>query len=290
MVHKATHHFDLVNWWLSTVPDTVYAAGHRNFYVPKTAQRCGLTNRAERCLICPETANCPFFLDLKQDYEWLSQGLRRMYLDCEKYDGYFRDQCVFSDKIDIEDSMNVTVSYASGAKMSYSLNAFSPWEGYVVVFNGTKGRIEHKCEETVYINGDGTVPGELKKEGIWTKVYPHWSPAYSVDVWQGEGSHGGGDKILLQDLFSSNPPKDKFMRAADYRAGAWSILTGIAANRSMLENRAVRIADLVNSLELPDYPPMPTDNEPIPLPKKQQEHTLINEESLDSQEAGKSHL
>jgi predicted dehydrogenase len=283
IVHKATHHFDLVNWWLSTVPETVYAAGHRRFYISKIAERCGLTNRKERCLICPEKGKCPFYLDLKQEYEYLSQGLRRMYLDCEKYDGYYRDQCVFSDKIDIEDSMNVTVSYATGAKMSYSLNAFSPWEGYLVVFNGTKGRIEHKCEETVYINGDGSVPGELKKEGIWTKVYPHWSPAYAVDVWQGEGSHGGGDKILLQDLFSSNPPKDKFMKAADYRAGAWSILTGIAANHSMLGKRAIKISDLVSGLEMPDYPPMPNGNEPIPLPKKQQKQPQGYEESIDAQ-------
>ncbi|HEY5448576.1 MAG TPA: Gfo/Idh/MocA family oxidoreductase, partial [Polyangia bacterium] len=29
MVHKATHHFDLVNWWLSAVPVSVRAAGRR---------------------------------------------------------------------------------------------------------------------------------------------------------------------------------------------------------------------------------------------------------------------
>jgi predicted dehydrogenase len=26
MVHKATHHFDLVNWWLSASPVEVFAA------------------------------------------------------------------------------------------------------------------------------------------------------------------------------------------------------------------------------------------------------------------------
>ena len=44
--------------------------------------------------------------------------------------------------------MNVVVSYRNGVKMAYSLNAFNPWEGYVVSFNGTQGRIEHKCEES----------------------------------------------------------------------------------------------------------------------------------------------
>ena len=54
MVHKATHHFDLINWWLSSVPESVFAQGQRRFYTPQTADRYGLTNRTERCLTCPE--------------------------------------------------------------------------------------------------------------------------------------------------------------------------------------------------------------------------------------------
>ena len=41
--------------------------------------------------------------------------------------------------INIEDDMAVLVRYASGAKMSYHLTAYSPWEGFRVAFNGTKG-------------------------------------------------------------------------------------------------------------------------------------------------------
>jgi predicted dehydrogenase len=142
MVHKATHHFDLVNWWLSDVPETVYASGHRGYYVPSTAERLGLSNRAERCLDCAETSRCPFFLDL--DDAERNGRMHKLYLANEEYDGYFRDRCVFSDKIDIEDSMNLVVDYRGGAKMTYSLNAFCPSEGYIISFNGTKGRIEHK--------------------------------------------------------------------------------------------------------------------------------------------------
>ena len=45
-------------------------------------------------------------------------------------DGYRRDQSVFGDGINIEDDMAVLVRYANGAKMSYHLTAYSPWEGY----------------------------------------------------------------------------------------------------------------------------------------------------------------
>ena len=151
--------------------------------------------------------------------------------------------------------MNLVVDFSNGTKMTYSLNAFSPWEGYVVTLNGSKGRIEHKCEETVYINADGSVPGALKKEGTWLKVYPHDSPAYEIEVWEATGGHGGADPVMLSYLFdSANQPPDEYMRAADHRAGAWSILTGIAANVSMAEKRVVQVRELVSGLAMPDYP------------------------------------
>jgi predicted dehydrogenase len=54
MVHKATHHFDLVNWWLGSDPEIVMAYGKKEFYTPKMAKRMGLTSHHERCRTCPE--------------------------------------------------------------------------------------------------------------------------------------------------------------------------------------------------------------------------------------------
>ena len=44
MVHKATHHFDLINWWISSYPESVFAKGDRVFYNEKQAKRYGLEN------------------------------------------------------------------------------------------------------------------------------------------------------------------------------------------------------------------------------------------------------
>ena len=153
--------------------------------------------------------------------------------------------------------MSAVVNYASGAQMSYSLHAFMPWEGSLVSFNGTKGRIEHVCQESVYVNGDGSVPGELVPEGTKTRIYPHFLSPYEVEVWAGEGGHGGGDPVMLNDLFGDNPPVDKYLRSADQRAGAWSIMTGIAANASIKSGKAVTIKELVWAIDLPDYPDLP---------------------------------
>ncbi|HEY5551943.1 MAG TPA: Gfo/Idh/MocA family oxidoreductase, partial [Opitutaceae bacterium] len=99
MVHKATHHFDLVNWWLGAVPVTVNATGKREFYTPEMAKRFGLESHHKRCHTCPEKDKCGFFLDLAAD-----RNLKALYLDQEHHDGYFRDQCVFDPRIDIEDT------------------------------------------------------------------------------------------------------------------------------------------------------------------------------------------
>jgi predicted dehydrogenase len=241
LVHKATHHFDLVNWWISSVPETVLATGRRHFYTPEQADRYGLRRRGARCLDCAEASSCPFHLDLRA-----AKLLKVVYLDHEGHDGYWRDGCVFSDEIDIEDSMGALVTYASGATMAYSLNAFSPWEGYSIAFNGTKGRLEHEWRERA-VGPDGRANPKAE-ERVSTRVFPHAAPPSDVDVEHGGGEHGGGDERLLEDLFLPTPPRDPLGRAADHHAGAWSVLTGIAANRSIAESRPVPIAELVTGL------------------------------------------
>lgn len=263
MVHKATHHFDLVNWWLSAVPVKVSAVGKRDFYTPEMAKRFGLKSHHDRCQTCPEAKRCGFMMDLSKN-----KGLKELYLDQEKFDGYFRDRCVFNPRIDIEDTMNVIVGYDTGATLSYSLNAFNAWEGYQIAFNGTRGRLEHGAQERVSVNGDGSVPGALKKEATYIRVYPLRDPAYSVEVNHGSGGHGGGDRVMLDELFLPDSKPDRFLRTADERSGAYSILTGIAANHSMAEGKPIEVAELVPGIGRPDYPPMPSSEAAVPMPGK----------------------
>jgi predicted dehydrogenase len=265
MVHKATHHFDLVNWWLGSVPTQVFATGKREFYTPAMAKRFGLTEAHERCLTCPEKDKCGFYLDLAAD-----KGLKALYLDNEKFDGYFRDRCVFSDQIDIEDTMNVLVRYDNHITMAYSLNAFNSWEGYAISFNGTKGRLEHTAVESIYVNGTDTVQGGIKPGGIKTVVIPIRGAAKEYEAWTGIGGHGGGDKVMLDDLFLPSPEPDKYLRAADERAGAASILIGVAANQCFETGQPVMIKDLVFGLGKPDYAPMPSREGPVPMPAMRQ--------------------
>ncbi len=259
MIHKATHHFDLVNWWLGALPVSVTATGKREFYTPSMAKRLGLKSHHERCHGCPEADACAFFMDLAAE-----SSLKALYLDNEHHDGYFRDKCVFNPRIDIEDTMNVIVSYDTGATLSYSLNAFNSWEGYQIAFNGTKGRIEHGIVEKIYVSGTNEVQGA--SGGVSTRVIPLRGPARDIKPWEGTGGHGGGDKLMLDELFLPSTPADKYLRASDEMGGAYSMLIGAAANRCFLNGQPVRIADLVAGLRRPNMAPMPTRLDPVPMP------------------------
>lgn len=56
---------------------------------------------------------------------------------------------------------------------------------------------------------------------------------------------GGGDNVLLRDLFGEAEP-DEYMRAASHIDGAASILTGVAANRSIRTGQVVNVKDILD--------------------------------------------
>lgn len=182
----------------------------------------------------------PFALHLEENPQ-----LKAMYLDAEKVDSYYRDQSVFGDGISIEDTMGVMVRYRSGAILTYSLTAYSPVEGFRVVFTGTKGRLELEVVERAYINSGGEQSQEGALEYRSILLRPMFGKPTEVEIPVSAGGHGGGDPQLLNDIFGT-PKPDAFHRAASHIDGALSILTGIAANRSINTGQTVRVNDLVN--------------------------------------------
>jgi predicted dehydrogenase len=226
LVHKASHHFDLVNWWIADTPVRVFAGGGLRFYGAEAAARRGLGPRPER-----GSTDSPlkdrFSLDLRTD-----PRLRALYYDQEHHDGYRRDRDVFDPGIDIEDNLSLVVDYRSGTTMSYSLNAHSPWEGYTVAINGTRGRAELTVVES----------GRPVSETLI--LQRHFETAEQIGIPSAGGGHGGGDDRLLQDLFAGRIEPDPLQRAAGWRDGVRSVAVGLAANRSLDTGQAVHLRDL----------------------------------------------
>lgn len=239
LVHKSTHHFDLINFWLGTRPKTVFAMGDLMFYGRENAETRGVTEFYQRAYGNDVAKRDPFALHLEEN-----EHLKNLYLDAEKEDGYQRDQSVFGDGISIEDTLGVMVRYKNNSILTYSLSAYLPLEGYNAAFNGTKGRLEVKVVEQSYVNSGGDKNQEGAVKGIEITVYPQFGAPYRVHVEEGEGGHGGGDPILLNDLFG-HPVEDPFHRAAGHEDGALSILTGIGGNIAMRTGQPVDIDSLV---------------------------------------------
>lgn len=250
LVHKASHHFDLVNWWIDDLPSRVFASGGLRFYGAENAERRGLGPRSPRGSEGPQSDD-PFVLDMRR-----VPGLAELYLDNESYDGYLRDRDVFDAGITIEDNLSLVVDYSRGASMSYSLNAHSPWEGYSVAVNGTLGRAElNVVERSAVLRAASGAPiidpsaqedrgsSPVRPAGERLLLQRHWENPVEVPLPDASGAHGGGDAVMFEHLLRG-AGDDSLHRRAGWRDGIAAVAVGIAGNRSLETGQAVRIADL----------------------------------------------
>ena len=216
LIHKSTHHFDIANWLLEQDPVCVNAFGVRKVYGDVIAAK------AERCAECNE--KCMFYLDITKE------PLKSLYYDCEDVDGYLRDRCVFSEKVDIEDNVSVNVMYSGGTVMSYTLNASAPYECMRMTLMGTKGRIDATTEGnniSILLDGGKEIKINVPEDN-------------SAD-------HGGADINLRDNLFKGKKTEMP-EQSADLRAGMMSIGIGIASNISMKENRRVYLKEFYKDI------------------------------------------
>jgi predicted dehydrogenase len=224
--HKSSHHFDLLNWWIDSDPEEVHAFGALEFYGKNH------TFRHTHCRPCPFKEKCQFYFDLTKD-----KRLMRLYADNEKYDGYTRDGCVWKEDIDIFDKMAVQIRYANKVQVSYSLTTYSPYEGFRIAFNGTRGRMDFWMHERQ--------PWPMEKYDELHITDNFGKPEF-VKLPRIETDHYGGDPLMKDKIFRNPAAPDTFQQAANVRDGAMSVLIGVAARKSIDSGKSVRIAELTD--------------------------------------------
>lgn len=245
-VHKATHHFDLLNWWLNSEPVEVMAYGSLDFY--------GKNNsfRGTKCRGCLHQSKCDYYYDITQN-----QGYMDLYVKNEHYDGYLRDGCVWRNEIDIFDKMSAQIKYANGILANYSLTTYSPYEGWQIAFNGKKGRVETwedipylqkvntdqaKRHATEMSNSDDVIEGDVNEIFVMDNFKKNFQIYTTPKIAAG---HGGGDIRMLRRIFTDTKDNPHHVMAGT-REGAMSILIGIAARKSVKERRPVKISELTD--------------------------------------------
>lgn len=244
-VHKATHHFDLLNWWLQSEPSEVFAYGALEHYGSNGSFR------GENCRNCEHTAECDFYFDITKN-----ENLMRLYVDHEEHDGYIRDNCLFRHEINIYDKMSAQIKYANDVVVNYSLTTYSPFEGWRIAFNGTEGRIEAWQDipwmENAEFSQDELHAMEMSQEAgeevSYKPIVVHklWEKHEVMPVGYSRGGHGGGDQRLQDKIFRGDDGSDPLGHLAGSRDGAMSILIGIAARKSIESGEPVRIASLTD--------------------------------------------
>lgn len=255
LVHKSTHHFDLLNWWLDSEPMEVFAHGELEHY--------GYNNsfRGDKCRGCQHQEKCDFYWDITKNKTYMD-----LYVANEEYDGYIRDNCLWRPEIDIYDKMNVQIKYANNVTVNYSLTTYSPYEGMQIAFNGWKGRIDawdgipwRKKEKVnqAELHSQEMAQGQSKEEAANYEeimVMDNFGDYELIKVQRSEGGHGGGDIRLQNRIFRDPNAPDPLNHAAGSRDGSMSILVGIAARKSIETGKPVKIKDLTSLYPMPVRP------------------------------------
>ncbi|QNL50205.1 Gfo/Idh/MocA family oxidoreductase [Olivibacter sp. SDN3] len=242
-VHKATHHFDLLNWWLDSDPEEVFAYGKLEHYGANGPFR------GKSCRDCNHKSECNYHWDITKNEHDM-----KMYVANEQYDGYIRDNCLFRKEIDIYDKMSAQIRYANQAVVNYSLTTYSPFEGWRIAFNGHKGRIEAWLDipwmKNEQLDQSELHDAEMNQSGDQETIseplifYKTWEDYQTIQVVSERAGHGGGDKRLHDKLFLNPQADDPYKHAAGIRDGIMSVLIGIAARKSIETNKPIKIGDL----------------------------------------------
>jgi len=240
-IHKSSHHFDLVNWWIGQKPVEAFAYGRLNFY-----GRDGELNPAKvdgrYCATCDVRGSCAYYRRWStrtDDIIAKDDHIGALPTETSNaYTGYRPDMCIFDSDIDIEDTYVATVRYDGGAMLSYSILFSAPFEGYRLAINGTKGRLE-----TQEFHNPTRVPFPVPEQTI--DYFPLFGSRETIHVVRREGGHGGGDPALIEDLFLGPDPQRHYPILSGSEDGAFAVATGEAVWRSVKSGQPVRIDRLL---------------------------------------------
>lgn len=235
---KSCHDMDILLWLIDDICTQVSSYGHLTHFRKENAPE----GVPERCLDgCPHRHECAYYapriyIDWKD--AWQADVIRKVVsLDTSpagltealRTGPYGR--CVYHCDNDVVDHQVVNLDFAGGATASFTMTAFANDEGRVIKVMGTKGEIigvadENRINYVTYLD----------------------QTRYTIKV-RPSGGHMGGDSGIMRDfvrMIRENTP-DGGRTSAEVSVA--SHLIALAAEKSRLEGRNIRMEEYVKSLE-----------------------------------------
>jgi len=247
-IHKASHHFDLVNWWIDGIPEYVHAFGALNYYGPKGEFNPSVRD-GRHCSECAERRKCAY----RKRWETRASAVHVHDDHLDSFAGrpndlyspeiYRPDMCIFDSEINIYDTFIANVKYRNGALLNYSANFSAPYEGYRLAINGTRGRIE-----TMEYGGAGgaALPNLNEGNAQYIDYFPIFEGRERIHVPASAGGHGGGDPLIQEDIFIGEDPDRPFDILAKSVDGLRAISIGDAVYNSI---KTGKIQDLTGFIQ-----------------------------------------
>ena len=137
---------------------------------------------------------------------------------------------MFDSKINIYDTFIANVKYRNGVLLNYSANFSTPYEGYNLAINGTHGRLE-----TTEFMGVGAFLPKIHTDNQHIDYFPIFEGRERIHVPSVQGGHGGGDPLILEDIFLGENPNRKYDILAKSVDGLRAIAIGDAVFTSIQE-------------------------------------------------------
>ena len=237
IMSKSCHDLDMLLWLTDDECTQVSSFGHLTHFRPENAPE----GAPERCLDgCPHRHECPYYAPrIYIDWKgaWQADVIRRVVsldtspaalLEALRTGPYGR--CVYRCDNDVVDHQVVNLDFKRGATASFTMTAFANDEGRVIKVMGTKGEIigqaaENSLQYVTYL--------DQARHAI--RVSP-------------SGGHMGGDSALMRDfvrLLRSDDGEDA-LTSADRSVA--SHLLALAAEKSRVEGRNIRMDEYVKGL------------------------------------------
>ena len=139
-------------------------------------------------------------------------------------------KCVFQTDNDVVDHQVVSMEFAKGQTVAFTMTAFTPFGGRRIRIHGTKGYLEAATETRI------------------VEIHEFWGEKKHevIEVPAREGGHGGADPLVIKTLIEAIETNNPSLVTTNLENSLMSHRIVFASERSRREGRVVQLNDMNN--------------------------------------------